>query len=76
MEINVDTQWILLDQTSYIGRFGHFLNDMLCKCYTDIRQLPYITCRYAATAAAANTSTTAVIFETIIFLVFSPKLSC
>jgi len=25
MEMNVDTQWILLDQTSYIGRFGHFL---------------------------------------------------
>jgi len=24
MEINVDTQWILLDQTSYIGRFGNF----------------------------------------------------
>jgi len=23
MEMNVDTQWILLDQTSYIGRFGH-----------------------------------------------------
>ena len=25
MEMNVDTQWILFDQTSYIGRFGHFL---------------------------------------------------
>jgi len=24
MEMNVDTQWILLDQTSYIGKFGHF----------------------------------------------------
>jgi len=23
MEMNVDTQWILLDQTSYIDRFGH-----------------------------------------------------
>jgi len=26
MEMNVDTQWFLLDQTSYIGRFGHSLN--------------------------------------------------
>jgi len=24
MEINVDTQWILLDQTSYIGRYWQF----------------------------------------------------
>ena len=24
MEMNVDTQWILLDQTSDLGRFAHF----------------------------------------------------
>jgi len=37
MKTNIDMQWILLDRTLDIGRFGHFFhstNSCLSQCWT------------------------------------------